>query len=133
MLGSFLVIIYGLIIFSQEGCAQSDVELQNVLNLSLQETAILFEPEQNTHSLMVHETPRQVPSVTNSLESRSPSPMVVVNSLDGCQQGAVVFPPPYEERDEDSPPSYEEVIPAEDKRGRPETPPPLYDDIMYEI
>ena len=98
-----------------------------MLNTSLQETTVLFEPEQNTHSLIVHET--------NRLENRqSPSPRIVVNSLDACQHGAVVLPPPYEEQEEDPPPpSYEEVSPADGDRGRSETPPPLYDDIMCEI
>ena len=97
-----------------------------MLNTCLQETTVLFELEQNTHSLVVHET--------NRPESRSPSPRVVVNSLDACQHGAVVLPPPYEEADEDPPPpSYEEVSPGVGDRGRPQTPPPLYDDIMYEI
>ena len=110
----------------QEDCPQTDVELQNVLNTSLQETTVLFEPEQNTHSLVVHET--------NRIESWSPSPRIVVNSLDPCQSDAVVLPPPYEEREEDPPPpSYEEVSPADGDRGRSETPPPLYDDIMCEI
>ena len=125
VLPSHSVVYFPCLLFLQEERPQTDVELQNVLNASLQETTVLFEPEQNTHSLVVHET--------NRLEGRSPSPRVVVNSLDICEQGTVVFPPPYEEREDDPPPpSYEEVSPGKDDRGRPETPPPLYDDIMYE-
>ena len=85
------VVYFPCLLFLQEERPQTDVELQNVLNTSLQETTVLFEPEQNTHSLIVHET--------NRLENRSPSPRIVVNSLDACQHGAVVLPPSYEERE----------------------------------
>ena len=113
--------------FSQEEYPQIDVELQNMLNTSIQETTVMFDPEQNTNSLMVHQT--------NRIERRSPSPRVVVNSLDSCQTRPCSFASPLRgARGESSPrrPTTRSP-PGEDDRGRPKTPPPHYDDIMYEI
>ena len=117
---------YRVVLYFLQECHQEDIELQNVVNTSLQETSVLLETQHINNSHLTVDlngsSSRSVSGAGIRAGSRSPSTRIDVDT----DRVVVVSPPPpppppYEERVEgDSPPRYEEVTPGEGRRRRTE-------------